>query len=144
MKKIPEDNKYFHYYNANPKGKDTNDCVYRALSLFLNVTWEEIAELDARYYLEHGKFLHEADGRGALSHPVAADYLDVCDKSKKVYEFNLKDGISTMRDFIDRMADSDKVYICPLERHIAVIKDNKVWDTWDSSKGGIGAIYERI
>ena len=32
IKKIPTNTKYFHFYNANPKGKRASDCVVRAIS----------------------------------------------------------------------------------------------------------------
>lgn len=144
MKKIPEDNKYFHYYNANPKGKDTKDCTYRALSLFLGKSWDEIAELDAEFYLSHGSWFYITEIDSYKQKANTEVFLKESDCCKLAYSFNLKDGISTMRDFIDKKADPNKVYICPLDRHIAVIKGNKVWDTWDSSNCGITNIYELI
>lgn len=136
-----EDNKYFHYYNANPKNKDTKDCTYRALSLFLGKSWEEIAELDAEFYLNRGTWFHTTEPFNCRLKSNTEVFLETSDCCKLAYSFNMKNGISTIRDFIDEKADSDKIYICPLERHIAVIKNNKVWDTWDSSNLGIHNIY---
>ena len=31
----------FHFYNANPSGKRTTDCVIRAISTATDQTWEE-------------------------------------------------------------------------------------------------------
>ena len=144
MKNKPEDNKYFHYYNANPKGKNAKDCVYRALALFLNKTWDDIAKLDAEWYLQTGQTLYGSERAGSMPHFNSDDFLKECRNSRLVHEANLKDGIFTIRDFIDKKADSQKTYICPLGGHITVIKNNQVWDTWDCSDYGIDNIYEYI
>lgn len=39
--KIPADNRYFHYENANPEGKRTGDCIMRAVSSAAKVSWED-------------------------------------------------------------------------------------------------------
>lgn len=142
VKQRPEDNKYFHYYNANPKGKETKDCVYRALSLFLDKSWDEIARMDAEFYLTHGTFLNHAEEAHTTEGSGTEIFLNESDDCEMVYSFDLRDGIGTMRDFIDKMAEPEKTYICPLVGHIAVIKDMKVWDTWDSSNSGVHNVYE--
>lgn len=144
MKQQPKDNEYFHYYNANPKGKNTKDCVYRALSLFLNKSWEDIAMLDAEWFLQTGKTLYGSELKGAVPYFNSDDFLKGCEVCKLSYSFKLKDNIYTIREFIDKVADPRKIYICPLQGHITVIKNNKVWDTWDCSNYGINNIYEYI
>ena len=39
--KIPADNRYFKYVNANPAGKRTGDCIMRAVSAAAGVSWED-------------------------------------------------------------------------------------------------------
>ncbi len=43
-KKIPADNRYFHYRNANPEGKRTGDCIMRAVSAASRLTWDEVID----------------------------------------------------------------------------------------------------
>ena len=60
-------------YNCNPQGLNTKDCVYRALSLFLDKDWKEIAEINMNYYLETGRFLwnvHRIES-GRFAIPIA-------------------------------------------------------------------------
>ena len=40
-KKIPENTKFFTYYNANPLDKITGDCVIRAISTATEQSWEQ-------------------------------------------------------------------------------------------------------
>lgn len=138
--KRPEDNKYFHYYNANPKNKDTKDCTYRALSLFLDKSWDDIASLDAEFYLEHGMWLY------------TTEYTDNCFESSvglflkrfSCPELDLTSkGIFTIRDFINKAAESDKTYLIYTGNHMTVVKEGLVRDTWDSSDSGIVAIFEK-
>lgn len=46
---IPEDTDCFKYYNANPKGKRTNDCMLRAVAMACSVTWDEALDRLAQY-----------------------------------------------------------------------------------------------
>ena len=40
-RKIPEDTRTVHCYNANAKNKFGSDCVVRAISTALNQSWED-------------------------------------------------------------------------------------------------------
>lgn len=142
IKKIPEDTKYFHYYNANPKDKITKDCVYRALSLFLNKSWDDVAKLDMEYFLENGKFLCDSEIKGGIPYYNTEDFLENSELCELAYSFNDNDDIHTLKEFMDLKADVNETYICPLSGHITVIKENKVWDTWDCSETGINTIYQ--
>ena len=41
IKKIPQDTQYYHFFNKNPKGRRTTDCVVRAAATVLNQSWEQ-------------------------------------------------------------------------------------------------------
>ena len=41
IKKPPQDTNYFHFYNTNPKGRKTTDCVVRALATVLSQSWQQ-------------------------------------------------------------------------------------------------------
>ena len=41
-KKQPESNEYFMYHNPNPKGKNTSDCVIRAIAISEGKSWNDI------------------------------------------------------------------------------------------------------
>ena len=39
--KIPADNRYFRYVNANPEDKRTGDCIMRTVAVAAGVSWED-------------------------------------------------------------------------------------------------------
>ena len=41
IKKIPQDTQYYHFFNKNPKGRRTTDCVVRAAAIVRNQSWEQ-------------------------------------------------------------------------------------------------------
>lgn len=142
------DTDYFTYYNANPKGKITTDCVARALSLGLNKPYNEVvmelAQLQCKTGLDngdaklYGKYLKSL-GWEKLKQPKHIDGtkytgIDFCKSlQKNNYKFP---GIIDM---------SKKCLICNIgSHHIVCIKDNKIHDIWNCSKGKIGKIWIKI
>ena len=138
---MPEDNKYFHYYNANPKNKRGKDCTYRAFCLFFGISWEDVARLDAEFYLKHGMWLYTTEYEGCFFHS-RINLLMEERGYKQVYAYNSGEHIPTLRDFINSYALPDKKYLCELGNHMVAIKDGKVWDTWDSSGQCPNMIFE--
>ena len=148
MKEIPEDNKYFHYYNANPKGKHTKDCTYRALSLFLDKSWEEIAKLDIDVYLKYGLWLYttEYSYKESRFKSCLEDFLK--EFSVKKYYFDPNDSTEelllkkgSIKGFIDECADLSKIYLISTGGHMTVIKNKKVWDIFDCTDRGIAEVF---
>ena len=45
----PKDTEYFHYYQANPAGKATGDCLIRAIATATGMTWDETLDGLARF-----------------------------------------------------------------------------------------------
>jgi len=120
------DTKYFHYYNANPHNRKTGDCVIRAISVGTGESWEDTA-------------------RGLFELGVKHGYTQICDwtiakyleskgfiKMKEPRDFNNRK--MSFIDFIEANSDNNLNAVANLgSHHIAVIKDNKVWDIWNSS-----------
>lgn len=52
--KIPENTEYFTYYNANPKGKHTTDCVIRAICTALGQDYKETVMELTKLWLNSG------------------------------------------------------------------------------------------
>ena len=146
MKTKTENNQYFHWYNANPKGLNKGDCAYRALSLFLNIPWEDAARLDGEHYLETGtRFTHPAEFVNAVKGNSDINGMELWLRTKGVSEKREYEDASpfyTVRDFIDKYAEKNKRYLIRLQKHIIAIVGNKVWDTWDSSFERPLRIYE--
>lgn len=47
--RIPDDTDYFRYFNANPKGKLTRDCMLRAVAAACGISWDEALDKLAQY-----------------------------------------------------------------------------------------------
>ena len=67
-------NNMFKQYNNNPKGMLTNDSYFRALALFFDTTWDDIARMSFNYYLEHGIFLDSFDL--SIQKPYLVAYME--------------------------------------------------------------------
>ena len=144
-KKIPEDNEYFHFHNENHKRKTNQDCTYRALATFLNKSWEDIARLDMKRYLETGEKLYRAK---AMRKGEIEKYIEENTNAKEIYNFldrnNMNvDKIITIKEFIDEFAEKDKTYLITTKGHATIVKNKKVYDTWDCSRFTIHHIYEK-
>lgn len=116
----------FHFHNANPKGKNANDCVARAISVALGQSWEttirEMTELGIKigYVFNEdkciAKYLLE---KGWEKYPEPRDL-----KNKKI----------TVKQFVAKVGNDKGVIIAKVgSHHLAVIVNGVVWDSWDSS-----------
>jgi hypothetical protein len=106
----------YHYYNANPKGLLTDDCVLRSISVAEGISWEECQR----------KLSYLSGKKGLLLNDVefVEDYLD------RLYP----------RKCYDNMTIGQFAKICPkghfvatTQGHITAIIDNVIVDTFDCS-----------
>ena len=137
---MEKDNKYFHYYNNNIKNKETDDCVYRALSLFLNKPWEEIARISMDYYKKTGVSIiapYIPGEREKNEMPFLEEEYG-CEK----FDRNVN-PFTTIKDFIDKYAKEDTIYFVSADNHVSVIKGKQIWDTWDCSNYESVVIYKK-
>ncbi len=118
----------YHYYNANPKDRRTDDCVIRAIALATEQSWDDVlvgltkCALENKYMIScpecYGKYLKKL-GWVKQKQPVKRN-----NKKYRACEFAKKfNGVA-----IAHVGT----------QHIACIKENEVWDIWDSSDGVIG------
>lgn len=131
--KIPNNTDVFEYYNANPKGKHTTDCVVRAICTALgqdyNTTVVELANLmlstgyamgDVKCY---GKYL-ESKGWVKNRQPRKGD--------------NTK---YTGRQFAKLFKGTCVAHLGG--NHAVCIKGGKILDIFDSSEGCIGNFWTK-
>lgn len=118
----------FTYYNANPKGRITCDCVARAICTALDESYEQVLMEMFKLQIESGY-----------------EYTD----KKGIENYMKLKGWTKMKQ--PRKSDNTK-YIgkefCKMFKgtcvanigghHIVCIKDGKVHDIWDSTDGCIG------
>lgn len=128
----------FRYFNPNPDNKHTSDCVIRALSKFLGVSWIEA-------YMEicvYGGFNSDMpnvnsvwssflESKGYRRHnipdtcPYCYTLKDFClDHPKGKYFVSLDVGYADLYS----TADSGNV----VGNHVVCVKNGNYYDTWDS------------
>ena len=109
------------YYNPNPKGKDTGDCVVRALTLLFDKNWYDVytelcslgfdmCELPSSDRL-WGKYLQD---RGYKRTPLP-DYCPIC---------------YTVSDFCRENQQGQ--YLLALNGHVVYVLNGNYYDSWDS------------
>lgn len=133
-KKYP-DTPVFTFYNANPLGKITGDCIVRALSTALKQTWEEtyreLVELGIncgysmgdkknieRYLKSKGFYKHKQPKNEDGTKLTGVEFCGWLQATEQAPYVNVIANIGT--------------------HHIVAIINGKVQDTWDSSDGCIG------
>ena len=142
------DTDYFHFHNANPKGKMTEDCAVRAITTVLKQPYEQTLRELAEITIKTGYMLNGNKGIDAymkskgwikckqpkkpdgtkytgqefcrtLMHPIYSEELDVC---KEGFEIN---------NILANIGG----------HHIVAIMGGQIWDTWNSANGSIGIVW---
>ena len=136
QKRYP-DTDYFHFHNANPKGKITCDCTVRAISTALQqdytITLREMTESS----LKCGYMVNDPRNE--------AHYL----KSKGWVKMNMpkkNDGKKyTGIEFCKYIAKENINYIANIgAEHIVAVIGCKIIDTWNSSNRCVGTYWVKI
>ena len=112
--------KEFYYINLNPLKKHTGDCVVRALAFFLGIPWKE-AFFDLIMFC--------AD-KGLVNFNYISTYTAYMKDKGYVRQKPPYKGIS-IGEFCEKIADDGYVYIIQTKRHMTIICDRDVFDTWD-------------
>ena len=121
---------YFMRYNNNPKEKRTGDCIIRALALALNKSWKEV--YTDLFNLSIKMSLIVTDPK------VFKKYLKDLDYTQEKMPKTLDNKRYTVEEFIDDIAHKNMTYIISIAKHVTVIKDKKLYDTWDCSHKCVG------
>lgn len=139
QEKYPE-TRTFHYYNANPKGRLTGDCVTRAICMALGKSYETVYRELLEMCLKTGYSLASAE--------CYSRYLETqgWKKMKQPRKFDNtkytgKEWCEKVQDDIDWTENGKQLEQIVAHiggNHIVAIIDGKVYDTWDSTDGCIG------
>lgn len=129
-KKYP-DTATFHFHNQNPKNRITGDCVFRAISLATNKPYNECVMEMAKVMCKTGYALNDKKGEDAYLKSIGWIKMP---QPKKA------DGTKyTGKEFCELLARKGVNYIAHIGgHHMICIKDQKVWDIWNSTSGKIG------
>lgn len=128
------DTKTFKFYNANPKGKFTGDCVIRAICTALDKRYEEVY----RELLE----LCLKNGYSIASKENYAKYLELQGWTKMKQPRKSNNTKYTGEEFCKIY---NGTYIANIGgNHVVCIKNGKVHDIWDSTDGCIGNYWVKV
>lgn len=120
----------FVKYNHNPKQNKTNDCVIRAIAFALNKPWEDVYK--DLSYLGFKKALMPNDSK------VWQAYLKQLNYNKEKMPKKLDNKRFTLEEFADEIAHRNMTYIISIAKHLTVVKNKKLYDTWNCSHKCVG------
>ena len=120
----------FVKFNNNPKQNKTNDCVIRAISFATNKSWEDVYNDLTK--LGCKKALMPNDNK------VCQAYLKQLGYTKEKMPKKLNNKRYTLEEFINEIAHKNFTYIISIAKHLTVVKDKKLYDTWNCSYKCVG------
>lgn len=146
IRKIPKDTDTFHFYNVNPKGKITGDCVIRAIATATGMTWEEtlmgLVEMALKHKLSvqatenYDKYLQSL-GWVKQKQPRKEDNTKFTG-SEFCVQLSVNDKDGKKGNIIAHLGGHHIVCIRPTNSGDGINCRYKVHDTWNSTGGCIG------
>ena len=109
------------YYNANPLGRQTDDCVKRALSKALDYSWDRVHVELAVMALAKAGIETENDIWGEYLERKGFDRYPIPDTCPFCY---------TIKDFCND--NPNGTFIIGTGSHVVCVIDGDYYDTWDS------------
>ena len=130
----------FHYYNANPKGRMTGDCVIRAISTAMERPYNDVYEELFQFSLKNGYMLNDKK--------CYEKYLESKGWIKNAQPRKKDNTKYTGKEFCEEIQTHRHWYSPYIiahigGHHIVAIMFGKVNDTWDSTWGSIGNYWEK-
>ena len=120
----------FIQFNNNPKKKRGNDCVVRAISFATQTLWEDVYMMLAKIGVKKALMPN--------NDAVWKFYLKTMGYVQQKMP-KREDGTRyTLKEFSDEIAEDGKTYIVSIAKHLTVIKNKKLYDTFDCSKKSVG------
>lgn len=129
IRKIPEDTKYYSFYNANPFERRTGDCAIRALSLVLKKDWKDIYKEMLELTLKTGWALGSREN--------IEQYLKSLGYEKQKMPRKKDNTKYTGEEFAGKNPKGRFLLSIGLH-HITALVDGKVYDIWNCTKRCVG------
>ena len=120
------------YYNTNPMGKQVGDCVIRAITKALNISWVEA-------YLNvciQGLLMGDMPSNNA----VWGAFLQKRGFRKKLFFGNYPDNYS-VADFCQDHPEG--VFVVAVHNHVLTVVDGDYYDSWQSENENPIYFFER-
>ena len=110
------------YFNPNPISNRTEDCAVRAVSIALDVSWDDAFDMIAHNAKQMGTMMHDNAAWGSVlrQHGFQRDIIP-----------NSCPDCYTVEDFCKDHPVG--VYVLGFATHTATVIDGDLYDTWDSS-----------
>ena len=130
MKK-PVNTETFHFFNANPAGYRTGDCLTRAISFANGISWDVTIVTIALWSVKSKRTL------------IGGKEIDEClqefGKWKKHPMPKHENGRRyRVWELAKELKKEKKPVIVSMANHLSVIKSGKIWDTWDCGGYSVG------
>ncbi len=137
------DNKYFKYFNPNPKGRITTDCVIRAVAGGCNVTWQQAFDMLAEAGRKEGYTVNERKNLDKVLKEAGWTRMKQPkhDDGTKVTVKDLIDYYSTFGKPVRIIASVGAHHVVAIFNSEKSGREYKVHDIWDSSKEKVGVYY---
>lgn len=129
--KIPPNTATFTYFNANPKNRQTPDCVVRAVSVATGIDYVTTARNLLEFALKQGYDPDEPRGFGR--------YLESLGWTRHRAPRDEGNHRVRCRDFVQSVNTTCVISISDF--HISLIKGSKIVDTWDCSDYFVGVYW---
>lgn len=131
--KTPINTNTYEFYNANPKGRKTTDCVLRAVCTALDQSYEQTAKELLELWIKTGYHMSEARCYGK--------YLESKGFTKQKQPRKRDNTKYTGNEFVRIFKGTCVANIGG--NHVVCIKNGKVLDIWDSTDGCIGNYWTK-
>lgn len=125
----------FHFHNANPKGKNASDCVYRAVSVGLNQDYAQTMREMCEMALKIGYAPNDTQTiKKYLESKGWTTYKEPRDNENKKIPAKRFCALNPKGTIIANIGS----------HHTSLIIDGRIWDTWDCSKKPIHIYWRKV
>lgn len=119
----------WRYHNCNPKKREVNDCVIRAISFAEDRSWDDV-------YSELSIIAQEEcivlDDVMFVEPYLNNKYDTVC--------FKCNGTRMTVKEFVDN--NPTGTFLITMQGHITCLKDGYIYDTWDCTSKRIWSAWK--
>jgi hypothetical protein len=128
LKTIDKNPSVFQYYNANPHGNNTNDCVIRAICGVTDREWDDVLMDLTLCAIKHKLMIDDPD---LYTKYLKENGWKKCKQPKKSNgkKYKAYEWAPTFKG---------KAIAHVGSHHMVMISHGKVWDTWYSLDGVVG------
>lgn len=152
MRRQVPDTEYYHFYNANPKGRITGDCAIRAVSVACKVPYEQVVMDMAKIQCESGydptatkglELLMKKYGWVKMKQPRHDDNTKYTGKEFCEFQSYYINRQSYYGRTIDGVVIAPAIVCTMGGHHLTCIINGKIWDTWNCGYKCVGNYWVR-